>query len=156
MKAKTFIGITIAAVAAFYGLTFVQCSQPVGSLSHQDINAALSSRTLSISHSATTWLQDSSDTLQLSAVDSKRVVTGLRSGRPKTRNDGFYKDLDDRGRKGENVYYLVPSNGQTLVIRVKGQKVSSDDMELTEQAQAELYNTLAPYLSKLGPPQGGL
>ncbi len=156
MKAKTFIGITIAAAGAFYALTFVQCSQPIGSLSHQDLNAALSSPTLSISHSATTWLQDSTDTLRLSVADKKRVLACLRGGLAKTLSDGYYKDLDDRGKRGESVYYLVPSNGQTLTIRAKGQKVSSDDVELTPQAQAELYSILAPYLSKLGPTQGGL
>ncbi len=138
--------------AALAGLTLVQCSQEVGSLSSTAIHSALRSRSLSLSQSSTAWLQAADDTISISAADKKRIIDCVRNGSLKINHDGYYEDLDDEVDRDARVYYLSPSNGQTMVVRIKEGKAELDDIELPQASQAQLYSILAPYLSRFSAP----
>ncbi len=139
----------VGAMLAALSLSLSQCSQPSGALTASAVHDALDARSLYLTDEGTTWLHDDAVRIPVSAADKARISSCIKAGQVKLIPDDFYEGEDDPGDDDVRVFYLLSSNGQTLVARADDEEVQLDDISLSTEAGEQLYTILMPYINQL-------
>lgn len=150
---KRFFGASAALLIALLALSLSSCSSTSGSVGAESFAEMLTAPSMAVTASSPGWLLEKSEIHPLNTAQVARVKEILQAGELREVSERYYRSAAEgnRGDSTDAIFYLYASNAQCLGGRVIEDRVLMDDLDLSEEAERELYNLLHPQLKKLLP-----
>lgn len=150
---KRFFGVPAALFSALLTLSLSGCSSTSGSVGAESFAEMMTAPSMAVTDTNPGWLLEKSDIHPLSAAQVARVKEILQAGELREVSERYYRSASEgnRGDSTNALFYLYASNAQCLGGRVIEDRVMMDDLNLSEEAERELFTLLHPQLKKLLP-----
>ena len=152
MVKRLFI-VSALSLLSILPLSLSGCCSTSGSVGAESFAEMLTAPAMAVTASSPGWLLEKKDIHSLSAAQVVRVKEILQAGELREVSERYYRSASEgnRGDSTDAIFYLYASNAQCLGGRIIEDKVLMDDLNLSEEAERELYTLLHPQLKKLFP-----